>query len=157
MATAMNPMRARIEELQASCPLDLGVTNWTAISKREADAFDRLAGAAVDFAIHPGGPRRTAPVNPLHLLALLSGFAAELGVPGIESTEHVTMLNYGYDDVRWYDAADPGVRIRDRIALVSVTEKSPGQFLMVQRHELEVEGGRRPVMTALSPGLAVLL
>jgi len=157
MTVEMNPMLAEVERLRQSCPLDLGTSGWTAISKREADAFDRVAGMPVDFAVHPGGPRRKTAVSPFHLLALLSGFASELGVPGIETTEYITMLNYGYDEVEWHSPVEPGVRIRDHVVLTEVIERRPGEFLMVQRHELEAEGVPDPVMTAMSPGFAILL
>lgn len=155
--TAQNAARPLIEQLQRDCPLELGVTEWTTISKREADAFDRLTGGPIDFTQHPGGPFRGTPINPFQLLALLAGFASELGVPGIKSTPDITMLNYGYDDVQWGVPLAPGVRIRDKVSLTEVTEREPGRFLMVQRHVLEAEGQEEPLLTARSPGLAILL
>ncbi len=157
MTATTNPMQKEVEGLQQSCPRDLGISAWTSISKREADAFDRITGIEIDFALHSGGLRRTAPVNPFHILAVLSGFASALGVPGIETTPYITMLNYGYDQVEWHAPLESGTPFRDHVVLTEVVARRPGEYLMVQRHEVEAEGHSDPIMTALSPGLAILL
>jgi hypothetical protein len=127
---AVNPYRARLDELARTCPTPLGVSAWTTVSEREADVFDRLVGMPIDFAAHPPGPQRRTPIDPFQLVGLLSGFASELGVP-VPTDEHVTMLNYGFDDIEWHGVVEPGARIRDDVVLTEVRERSPDQFLMV--------------------------
>lgn len=153
---APNPYQARLEELQRGCPKALGRSEWTTVSEREADVFDRLVGMPVDFDAHPPGPERRTPIDPFQLVGLLSGFASELGVP-VPTDEYVTMLNYGFDDVQWHGPVEPGTRIRDNVVLTEVTDRGPGQFIMVKRHEIEAEGTSEPVLTALAIGLAILL
>jgi acyl dehydratase len=113
-------------------------------------------GLPVDFVAHPPGPQRRAPIDPFQLVALLSSFASELGIP-VPTDEHVTMLNYGFDDVRWNGDVEPGARVRDRVVLTRVVERRPDEFLMAKRHELQVEGRAEPVLSAVALGLAILL
>jgi acyl dehydratase len=156
MSATVNPYRSRLLELQETCPKPLGISEWTPVTEREADVFDRLVGNPIDFEAHPPGPQRRTPVDPFHLVGLLSSFASELGIP-VPTDEYVTMLNYGFDDVRWHGTVEPGERVRDRVVLTRVTERRPDEFLMAKRHELEVEGRSAPVLTAIALGLAILL
>jgi acyl dehydratase len=156
MGVATNPYRPRLLDLAETCPKPLGVSEWTTVSAREADVFDRLVGNPIDFDEHPPGPNRRTPVDPFQLIALFSGFASELGIP-VPTDEHVTMLNYGFDDVQWHGTVEPGERVRDRVVLTRVVERHPDQFLMAKRHELEAEGRKEPVVTAFALGLAILL
>jgi hypothetical protein len=156
MTVVSNPYRAKLLELADRCPEPLGLSEWSTVSAREADVFDRLVGIPIDFGAHPPGPNRRTPLDPFHLIALFSGFASELGMP-VPTDEHVTMLNYGYDDVQWHGTVEPGQRVRDRVVLTKVTERHADQFLMVMRHELEAESRAEPVVTAFALGLAILL
>jgi acyl dehydratase len=156
MSVTANPYRPRLLELQQTCPKSLGISEWTPVTEREADVFDRLVGNPIDFETHPPGPQRQTPIDPFHLVGLLSSFASELGIP-VPTDEYVTMLNYGFDDVQWHGTVEPGERVRDHVVLTQVTERQPDQFLMAKRHELEVEGRPEPVLTAIALGLAILL
>jgi acyl dehydratase len=156
MSAVENPYAARFATLADACPYELGTSEWTPVTSREADAFDRLVGMPIDFARHPAGPGRLDPVDPFHLVALFSNFASELGVP-VPTDEHVTMLNYGYDDVTWHRRLAAGSSVRDKITLQRVTQRAPDQYLLAQRHEFYSEGGHDPLLTFTALGLAILL
>jgi acyl dehydratase len=151
-----NPHRELLQRLAMSPDEVLATSDWIPVTAAEADIFDRLTGREVDFRSRAPGPHRSEDVGPFQVLALISRFAAEAGVP-VATDAHVTMLHYGFDDVRWTGAVPPGSTIRSRVVLAGCDERSPGQFLIRHCHSIEVKGGSVPVLEATALGLAILL
>jgi acyl dehydratase len=124
----------------------LGTTDWFTINGAEASAFRLAAGAPIDF----GDPRGVArPLHPFHLLALMTRFAMEIGLP-VETSDWFVTLNYGLDEATWGRPVMPGERLRTTLVLKDVTEKAPGRHLVRRTNIVEAEGEAAPVLTAVT-------
>ncbi len=142
----------------------LGVTGWTCISDREAHAFALLTGSRgsdgdSNREAEGGGSGR--PVNlwplahpfqdraipPLQLLALRAYFSPLVGLP-VLTDESMMAFNYGVDRARWYQLVRAGTRLRDRVQLLGVESRRPGDHLVSTRHVLEAEGSDAGVLVA---------
>jgi acyl dehydratase len=62
-------------------------------------------------------------------------------------------VNYGLDRVRFVAPVHAGNRVRGRFVLEGIEQRSPGQLLMRYAETVEIEGGDRPALTAVSLGL----
>ena len=78
-------------------------------------------------------------------LSLLSYLNAEHAVV----PENLKMaLNYGFDKVRFLAPVKVGKRIRSHQAIVEVSEKKPGQWLVRFDVSVEIEGEDKPALVA---------
>jgi len=57
-------------------------------------------------------------------------------------------VNYGLENVRFVSAVRSENRIRGVFTVVTMTEKSPGQYLEEMEVSVEIENGERPAVVA---------
>jgi acyl dehydratase len=57
-------------------------------------------------------------------------------------------LNYGLDKVRFLTAARAGVRVRNRVHLLSAEDKGGGRVLVRTQNTLEIEDEQKPALVA---------
>ena len=57
-------------------------------------------------------------------------------------------INYGLDKVRFINPVISGAKIRDRIVMFALEEKSGDRILMTQTHTIEIEGQDKPACVA---------
>jgi len=69
---------------------------------------------------------------------------------GLRPADSAYALNYGFDKVRYLApvVTGAGVRLRDRISLISVEPREEGRKLMKTSHVLEVDGSDEPALYA---------
>jgi hypothetical protein len=143
---------AYVEALRARRGETLGITPWFSVNRTEADAFRIVVGGDKRF-----GPPELAPcdLHPFHLLALITGQSARLGLP-IESDEHFMVLNYGFDYVSFGRAVQAGERVRMSAVLLDIVDRGLGRHLIRRRNTFEAEGEPEPVLVATSLSYWVL-
>ncbi|TIL97516.1 MAG: MaoC family dehydratase, partial [Mesorhizobium sp.] len=78
-------------------------------------------------------------------LSIIGALALDMGIVP-ENTQAV--FNYGFDKVRFLAPVRAGARIRLRITLLSMEDKGPGQYLMKAANTVEIEGEKKPALTA---------
>ena len=124
-------------------------SSWFEITQ---DRVDRFADATNDHQFIHVDPERAAQ-TPLGgtvahgflTLSLIPFLTAEVA----DSIEGLAMaLNYGSDKVRFLQPVRVGSRVRARQKYLSVEEKRPGQWLVITRVTIEIEGEERPVLIA---------
>ena len=86
-------------------------------------------------------------IHGFFMVSLLT-FFSEAG--GLRPADGKFSLNYGLDKVRVLRPAviGEGVRLRDQITLLDVTEKSTGEYLMKSAHVIEQDGYDKPALYA---------
>jgi acyl dehydratase len=67
----------------------------------------------------------------------------------------VMAINYGSDRVRFLQPVPVGSRVRALQKVLSVTEKSPGQFLVKTQVTIEIENMDKPALIADTLGLFI--
>lgn len=147
-----------LEAARALIGTETGISQWHTISQQQVNQFAETTG---DFQfIHLDAERAKAETtfggtiaHGYLTLSLLSMLGAEAGTVRLEGTR--VTINYGLDKVRFLNPVRVGARIRARFVLVSVEEKSPGQFLLKNRATVEIEGQDKPAMIAESLSLAI--
>ena len=152
----MNPGEQLLDRLAATSGREIGVTQWRAFSASEADAYDIATGLPPDFSIRPPGPVRPLPVSPFYLASLLPGFAAELGFP-TATDENITALNYGFDEVTWFEDVLPGDEIRDHVTVLDLQRRAEDRFLLRAEHLVELRRTGNSAMRALTLSYYLLL
>jgi acyl dehydratase len=136
-----------ISELRSAVGQELGVSRWVAVPQPLIDAFAETTGdrywAHVD-------PRRAAE-SPLGttiahgLLTLSLGPAAMYAIVSFEGFS--TVLNAGYDKVRFVAPVPAGASIRLRAELAELSDAGGGVRAKV-RQTFELRDGDRPACVA---------
>jgi acyl dehydratase len=136
---------------------ELGVSKWTTVSQERISEFAHCTG---DHQwIHVDVERATkespfgGPVAHGYLtLALLAETSMDIGVV---PKDVVAAFNYGLDKVRFLAPVKAGARVRNRVALMEVTDQGGGRKLVKLSNTMEIEGESRPALIAET--LAVLV
>jgi acyl dehydratase len=146
-----------LETFRKLAGTELGPSGWLLIDQ---DRIDHFAEATEDHQfIHVDAERAAAtPFGgtiahgflTLSLLSYLTGQYARL-------PEGLAMgVNYGSDKVRYLQPVRAGDRIRARSRILSVTERSPGHWLVRSAVTVEIEGESTPAMYAETLTLMIL-
>jgi len=136
---------------------ELGVSKWLLVDQ---DRIDRFADCTEDRQwIHVDVERakRESPFGrPIAhgylTLSLLGSLSIDVGaVP----SDAAAGFNYGLDKVRFLAPVPAGARVRLRVSLDSVEDKSDGQLLIRTKNVLEIENSDKPALIA--DALALLI
>lgn len=135
----------------------LGVSGWKEIDQDMVNQFAECTGDRQWIHIDVERAKRESPFGgPVahgHLtLSLCASLSQEVGVAP-EGTASV--INYGFDKVRFLAPVLVGARVRLHMKLAAFDQKGPGQYLMKSESTLEIEGGDKPALIAT--GLAMMI
>ena len=85
----------------------------------------------------------------MYLLSLLPSFLKQVAPDSpIVASDDISVLNYGFDRVRFISHLHIGERARDRIHLIEVTERKLADSLARYRHVVEKEVDGKPCLIA---------
>ncbi|MCP5426345.1 MAG: MaoC family dehydratase [Gammaproteobacteria bacterium] len=131
---------------------DLGVSSWTTITQEHVNQFAECTGDGQWIHIDVERAQRESPfggtiAHGCLTLSLLPPMQTEVGVvpAGVSRA-----MNYGFSKVRFLSPVRVGVRVRDRVVLLSAEDKGKGRFLLTTQNTLEIEGEEKPALTAES-------
>lgn len=138
-----------IEKIKARIGEELGVTDWF---QMDQDRINKFADCTLDHQwIHVDpdaaakGPFGKTIAHGYLVVSLLSYFAADYAVLP-EGT--MMAINYGMNKLRLMNPVVSDAKIRDRIVLSQVEEKSNGRVLVTTTHTIEIEGADKPACVA---------
>lgn len=140
-----------VEELKEHVGQELKVSEWRPLTQEQVDAFGALSGENDWIHSDPERARTSAFGGTIAqgnlTLSMAPALLAE--AEGIEVALGARYgLNYGFDRVRFITPVVVGQRIRARLALLDVTDVSPGVIRILWRRTVEVEGAAKPAMVA---------
>jgi acyl dehydratase len=138
------------EQLRMMTGQELGVSDWTTVDQSRIDQFAECTGDRQWIHVDPERAKRQSPfratiAHGYLTLSIIGALALDMGIVP-ENTQ--AAFNYGFDKVRFLAPVRAGARIRLRITLLSMEDKGPGQYLMKAANIVEIEGEKKPALTA---------
>ena len=128
---------------------EIGVSAWRVIDQAMIDQFADVTGDHQFIHVDPEAAKATpfggAIAHGFLVLSLLTGFLEEVGPP---LSEGAIGVNYGFDKVRFITPVRSGARVRGRFTLSSMTDRGPGQTMLIYAATVEVEGEDKPALIA---------
>lgn len=139
-----------IEDAMGSVGQEIGVSPWRVVSQAMIDKF---ADATDDHQFIHVDPARAAAETPFGgtiahgflSLSLLSAMAFET-IPRLKDA--AMGVNYGFDRLRFISPVRSGARIRARFKLAELTARPSGWIHINYDVTVEIEGSKKPVLTA---------
>lgn len=136
---------------------EIGTSDWWTVDQHKIDEFADCTGDRQWIHVDVERARRESPyggtiAHGYLTLSLAASLAIEAGVIPPDAT---AALNYGLDKVRFIAPVKAGSRVRNRVVLVSVDDKTPGRALVKLQNTIEIEGEAKPALIAES--LAMLM
>ena len=129
-----------LEKILEKVGQELGVTDWLEIDQDRINKFADCTGdhqwIHVDEEKAAQGPFGATIAHGYLTIALIPQFSANIGV--FPEGSKVRLLN----------PVAVGSKIRDRVSLGEVTEKSGGRILVSNTHTIEIEGQEKPALVA---------
>ena len=147
-----------LQELKSQVGGEPRHSKWFIIDQAKIDVF---ADATEDWQFIHVDPERAARETPFggaiaHGFLSLSMLSA-MSYDCEPSLEGAAMgINYGFNKIRFTSPVKAGAKVRGRFTTLKVDEKSPTNILTTTRVEVEIEGEKRPALTAEWLGLTVL-
>ncbi|QEZ43093.1 MaoC family dehydratase [Cupriavidus oxalaticus] len=129
---------------------ELGVSAWVEVDQARIDAFAQCTGDHQWIHVDVERARRESPfggtiAHGYLTLSLLAGKLVEMGVvPG----DARAAVNYGVEKTRFLAPVKAGVRVRNRVRLMSADSKGDGRVLLRTENTMEIEGEAKPAMVA---------
>lgn len=156
MAELLKPVS--VENMLSSVGQEVGVSPWREVTQ---EMIDKFADATDDHQFIHTDPVRAAAETPFGgtiahgflSLSLLSAMAYQT-VPPLEGAE--MGINYGFDRLRFVSPVRCGARVRTRFKLVSANVRPSGWVQIQHDVTIEIEGEKKPAITAQWLTLAVL-
>ncbi|MGY6708809.1 MAG: MaoC family dehydratase [Rhizobiaceae bacterium] len=156
MAQLLKPVS--VDKMMSSIGQEVGVSPWREVTQ---DMIDKFADATDDHQFIHVDPVRAAAETPFGgtiahgflSLSLLSAMAYET-IPPLEGAE--MGINYGFDRLRFVSPVKCGARVRASFKLVSANVRPSGWVQIQHDVTIEIEGERKPAITAQWLTLAVL-
>jgi acyl dehydratase len=138
-----------VEKIKERVGTELGTSDWLQIDQDRINQFAECTNdhqwIHVDEEKAAAGPFGTTIAHGYLTLSLVSFFAGDaILVP--ENT--MAAINYGLNKARLINPVAVDSKIRDRMVLASVTEKSNGRILVAVEHTVEIEGQEKPALVA---------
>lgn len=154
----MDP-QAMLEQMRGHIGQEIGVSDWFLIDQQRIDRFCKCTED--DQWIHTD-PQRAA--QGPYGKTIAPGFLAVSLISAMSKSKQIAfgssavrmLLNYGMNKVRFLNPIPVDSRIRSRMVLLDVEERSPGRVLVTTRHTMELEGSDEPVCIVEIVGLFIL-
>jgi len=147
-----------LENLAGKVGQELGVSSWITVDQAMIDQFADTTRDHQWIHVDVERARRESPsgatiAHGYLTLSLIPVMSYEIGAVPVDVR---TTLNYGLDKVRFLTPVKAGSRVRMRSTLLSLEEKTPGQYLMKCASTIEIEGEQRPALIAETLALLIV-
>ncbi len=145
---------ARLAERVGS---ELGTSSWITLDQTRINEFAHCTGDNQWIHVDADRAARESPfggtiAHGYLTLALLAPTTFEVMVANVELKQ---ALNYGLDKVRFIAPVRAGKRVRNRIKITAVEDKSGGRFLVTTENTIEIDSEQKPALVATA--LAMLM
>jgi acyl dehydratase len=137
----------------------VGVSDWVLIDQKRIDQFaectDDHQWIHVDVEKAAHGPFGKTIAHGFLTLSLISAMSKCIQTP-FDKSDVAMSINYGLNKVRFLNPVPVNSKIRTRVSLAGVEEKTPGRVLLTYSHSIEIEGQTKPACAAESLAMVFL-
>jgi len=148
---------ASLTEIKSRIGEEVGVSDWINIDQARIDAFADATEDRQFIHVDPAAAARPVFGGTVAHGFLTLSLLSRMGADAILVPDGMKLaINYGLDRVRFLATVPSESRIRGRFTLDSVEEKAAGQWLLRHTVTVEIEGERKPALTALWLALIVV-
>jgi acyl dehydratase len=141
-----------IETAEQYVGQELVVSDWVTITQDQVTTFGEITNHLHWMHLDAERAARESPYGGTLVQGfLMSSLLVQFNdMTELRPADSAYALNYGFDRVRYLApvVTGNGVRLRDRISLLSVEDKGDGRKLMKTSHVLEVEVSDEPALYA---------
>jgi len=146
-----------LKEFKQLIGQDNGTTDWILLDQERINRFAEVTEdnqwIHVDVEKAKNGPFGTPIAHGLLVLSLTPIFSYS-GRYVIAGTKMV--INYGFNKVRFINPVPVGSRLRSKMVISTVEEKSSTQIIVTNTHTIEIEGQDKPACVAEAVGMLFL-
>lgn len=151
----MDPRAVKLRDLIGQ----VGVSDWFLIDQNRINQFaectEDYQWIHVDVERATQGPFGRTIAHGFLTLALIPAMSKCIQLP-LDSAQVQMSINYGLNQVRFLNPVPVNSRIRSRVTLTDVEEKSPGRILLTYTHTIEIKDQDKPACVAEIIGMLVL-
>ena len=149
--------RYRMTTLGLFVGKEIGTSDWRVVDQRMIDEFADCTGDRQWIHVDVERARRESPYGGTIAHGYLTlSLAASLAIEaGVIPPDAKAALNYGLDKVRFIAPVKAGSRVRNRVVLASLDDKTSGRVLVKLQNTIEIDGESKPALVADS--LAILM
>jgi acyl dehydratase len=146
-----------LEKFKQLIGQDNGTTEWFLIDQdrinRFADVTEDHQWIHVDIEKAKAGPFGSPIAHGFLTLSLIPVFsyAGKYSIEGAKMS-----VNYGLNKVRFINPVRVGSRVRSKMVITAIQEKTPTQILVTNTHTIEIEGQAKPACIAEALGMIFL-
>jgi acyl dehydratase len=129
---------------------EIGISSWILLDQNRINEFAHCTGDHQWIHVDVERAAREGPfggtiAHGFLTLSLLAPTGFEVLLARITPK---SVVNYGFDKVRFVAPVRSGKRVRNHIRISSVEEKGAGRFLVTIENTMEIECETRPALTA---------
>jgi acyl dehydratase len=151
--------RSVVEKLKGLIGQEVGVSDWVVIDQKRinqfADCTEDHQWIHVDVEKAAKGPFGKTIAHGFLTLSLISGMGKCIRLP-FDALQVQMAVNYGLNKVRFLNPVPVNSRVRSRVVLAEVDEKTPGRVLMTYTQTIEIEGQDKPACIVENLGMLFL-
>ena len=140
-----------LKDMEKNIGKEIFVSDWTQVTQEQinqfADSTKDHQWIHVDPEKAAKGPFGKTIAHGFLTLSHLPFFSYQIPIK-LEGSK--MSINYGLDKVRFINPVISGSKIRDRIVLTALEEKTDNRVLMTQTHTIEIEGQEKPACIAVA-------
>jgi len=148
-----------IEQLRNLIGQEIGVSDWLLVDQGGINQFADCTGdhqwIHVDVVRAARGPFGATIAHGFFTLALIPAMSKCIRLP-LNDAQVQMSINYGLNQVRFINPVAVNSKVRSRVVLANLEERSPGRILLTCRHTIEIEGQDKPACVAETIDLLVL-
>jgi acyl dehydratase len=148
----MNTQRMQPAELSAHLGKEIGISSWIMVDQRRIDEFAQCTDDRQWIHVDVERAAEESPfggtvAHGFLTLALLAPTLFEIMISRVEIKQ---AINYGLEKVRFLAPVRAGKRVRNRVKVASLEDRSNGRILLTTENTVEIEGEDKPAVMALA-------
>jgi acyl dehydratase len=148
----MSNQRMKPAELTAHLGQEIGVSSWIMVDQRRIDAFAECTDDRQWIHVDVDRAAEESPfggtiAHGFLTLSLLAPTIFEIMISRVEINQ---AINYGLEKVRFLAPVRAGKRVRNRVKVAALEDRSNGRILLTTENTVEIEGEDKPAVMALA-------